>query len=74
MTLIDARSEAAYVGCAAVNARQYDPFADTIVLPQDELAIRRERKRLGLLSPSKLQRLLVAAALRKKSTQRERDQ
>lgn len=57
-----------------MNARQYDPFADTIVLPQDELAIRRERKRLGLLSPSQVQRLLLAAALRKKATQGERDE
>jgi hypothetical protein len=57
-----------------VNARQYDPFAETVVLPQDELAIRRERKRAGVLSPSQVQRLLRAAALRKKATQGERDE
>jgi hypothetical protein len=62
------------VRCAAVKARQYDPFAKTLVLPQDELAVRRERKRLGQLSPAQVQRLLVAAELRKKATEGERDE
>ncbi len=54
--------------------RQNDPFAETVVLPHDELAVRRERKRLGRLSPAQLQRLLIAAELRKKATQGERDE
>jgi hypothetical protein len=53
---------------------RYDPHAETVVLPPDELAIRRERKRLGHLSPSQIQRLLVAAELRRKSTEGERDE
>lgn len=57
-----------------MKARQYDPFAETVVLPQDELAIQRQRKRAGILSPSQVQRLLLAAALRKKATQGERDE
>jgi hypothetical protein len=57
-----------------VNARKYDPFAETVVLPRDELAVRRERKRLGQLSPAQVERLLVAAALREKATQCERDE
>jgi hypothetical protein len=44
------------------------------VLPADELALRRERKRLGHLTPSQIQRLIVAAELRKKATQGERDE
>jgi hypothetical protein len=62
------------VGCAAVKARQHDPLAETVVLPQDELINRRERKRLGRLTPSQIERLLVAAELRKKATQGERDE
>ena len=54
--------------------RQHDPFAETLVLPQDELAVRRERKRLGYLSPAQIQRLLAAAELRKKVTEGERDE
>ena len=59
---------------ATVETRQHDPFAETVVLPQDELAVRRERTRAGRLTPSQLQRLLVAAELRKKATQGERDE
>jgi hypothetical protein len=44
------------------------------VLPPDELAIRRERKRLGQLSPSQIQRLIVAAELRRKATEGELDE
>lgn len=51
-----------------------DPFAETIVLPQDELAVRREQKRVGRLTRSQIQRLLVAAELRKKATQGENDE
>jgi hypothetical protein len=57
-----------------VKQRQHDPFAETVVLPQDELAIRRERKRLGYLSPAQIERLLVAAELRKKVAEGERDE
>jgi hypothetical protein len=57
-----------------VNTRQHDPFAETIVLPQDELAVRREQKRIGRLSPAQVQRLLIAAELRKKATEGERDE
>ena len=57
-----------------MKARQHDPFAETIVLPRDELAVRRERKRLGYLSPAQIERLLVAAELRKKVTEGERDE
>lgn len=57
-----------------MNARKYDPFAETVVLPRDELAVRRERKRLGQLTPAQVERLLVAAALREKATQCERDE
>ena len=60
--------------CPTVNARQHDPFAETVVLPPDELAIRRERKRAGHLTPSQVKRLLVAAELRKKATEDERDE
>jgi len=54
--------------------RQHDPHADTIALPHDELAVRRERRRLGLLSPAQIQRLIVAAELRRKATEGERDE
>jgi len=57
-----------------VNARQCDPFAETVVLPQDELAVRRRDKQAGRLTPSQLQRLLAAAALRRKATEGERDE
>jgi len=53
---------------------QHDPHTSTVVLPPDELAIRRERKRLGHLTPSQIQRLIVAAELRQKATQGERDE
>ena len=51
----------------------HDPHTSTVVLPPDELAIRRERKRLGHLTPSQIQRLIVAAELRKKATEGECD-
>jgi len=60
-----------------VNVRPCNPHdlhAATAVLPPDELAIRRERKRLGGWTPSQLQRLLVAAELRRKATEGERDE
>jgi hypothetical protein len=50
-----------------------DPHTRTAVLPPDEVAIRRERKRLGHLTPSQIQRLIVAAELRRKATEGERD-
>ena len=53
---------------------QHDPHTQTVVLPPDELAIRRERKRLGQLSPSQIQRLIVAAELRRKATEGELDE
>ena len=42
---------------------QHDPLARTAVLPPDEVAIQRERKRLGHLTPSQIERLIVAAEL-----------
>ena len=57
-----------------MKVRQHDPFAETLVLPRDELAVRRERKRLGYLSPAQIERLLLAAELRKKVTEGERDE
>jgi hypothetical protein len=59
-----------------VNAKprgQRDPRTATISVPPDELAARRERKRLGSLTLSQIQRLIVAAELRKKATEGERD-
>ena len=57
-----------------MNARKHDPFADTIVLPRDELAARRELKRTRPLTPGQVRRLLVAAELRTKVTEGERDE
>jgi hypothetical protein len=54
-----------------VNARQNDPHAETAILPRDELAVRRQHKREGRLTREQLQRLLVAAELRKRSNQDE---
>jgi hypothetical protein len=51
-----------------------DPHADTVTLPRDELAIRRAKKRLGQLTPSQIHRLIVAAGLREKATEGERDE
>jgi hypothetical protein len=51
-----------------------DPHTDTVVLLQDELAIRRERKRLKGWTPAQVRRLLVAAELRRKATEGERDE
>ena len=62
---------------AAVNTKpldQHDRFAATVVLPTDELAARRERKRLKPLTPAQIQRLIVAAELRRKATEGERDE
>ena len=58
----------------AVKTRQHDPLAETVVLPHDELAARRQAKREGRLSLSQVRRLLVAAQLREKATQGERDE
>jgi hypothetical protein len=58
----------------AVNTKQHDPFAATVVLPPDELAARRERKRAGRLTPAQVaqvRRLLIAAELRKRANQSE---
>ena len=54
--------------------RQCDPHSDTIVLPTDELALCRERKRRGQLSWSQVQRLIVADQLRRKATEGENDE
>jgi hypothetical protein len=53
---------------------QCDTFSDTIVLPTDELALCRERKRRGQLTRSHVQRLIVADHLRRKATEGERDE
>jgi hypothetical protein len=58
----------------AVKTRQHDPLAETVVLPVDELAARRQAKREGRLTLSQVRRLLVAAQLREKATQGERDE
>jgi hypothetical protein len=60
------------VRCATVNTPKYDPHAETDVLPVDELAVRRGRKKQ--LSLAQVQRLLAAYALREKATQGERDE
>ena len=44
------------------------------MLPQDELTVRRQRKHAGRLTPAQIQKLLAAAALRKKATEGERDE
>jgi hypothetical protein len=54
-----------------VSTRQNDPHAETVVLPRDELAPRRQSKREGRLTLSQIQRLLVAAELRKRANQAE---
>jgi hypothetical protein len=55
--------------------RQNDPHAATVVLPPDELAVRRQSKRLSPLASGltleKVRRLLVAAELRKRANQTE---
>jgi hypothetical protein len=52
----------------------HDPHAATVTLPHDELALRRAKKRLGQLTPSQIERLIVAAELRQKATEGERDE
>jgi hypothetical protein len=54
--------------------RQGVRLAKSGVLPRDELAVRREQKRVGRLTLAQIQRLLVAAELRKKATQGENDE
>jgi hypothetical protein len=51
--------------------RHNDPHAATLVLPPDELAARRQSKRDKRLTLSQVQRLLVAAELRKRANQNE---
>ena len=53
---------------------QHETLARTAALPSDDLAIHRERKRLGYLTPSQIQRLIVAAELRRKATEGEGDE
>lgn len=74
MNAIVARLPPRAVRCATVKVRQRVPFTATVALPRDDLAARRERKRLGHLSAAQVQRLLVAAELRKKATEGERDE
>jgi hypothetical protein len=55
-------------------SKSNDPFATTLVLPRDELAVRRGRKLAAppsALSVQQLHRLLAANELRKKSEQDE---
>jgi hypothetical protein len=54
--------------------RQDVRLLKTVALPGDELAVRREQKRVGRLTLAQIQRLLVAAELRKKATQGENDE
>ena len=51
--------------------RQNDPHAETVVLPPDELAAQRQRKREGQLTLAQIRRLVVAAELRKRANQGE---
>jgi hypothetical protein len=51
--------------------RKPDDFATTLVLPRDELAVRRQAKREERLALAQIQRLLIAAELRKRSNQGE---
>ena len=53
--------------------RQNDPHAITVVLPPDELAARRQRKREGRLTVAQIRRLLVAAELRRRANQGEHE-
>ncbi|HWN38984.1 MAG TPA: hypothetical protein VNP02_10840 [Gammaproteobacteria bacterium] len=72
--IVETSRGAAYA--APVNSKlcdRHDPHTSTVVLPPDELAIRRERKRLGQLTPLQIQRLLVAAELRRRATEGECD-
>ena len=55
----------------SMNSRQHDPLAATVVLPRDELAVRRERKLDVRLTPAQVERLLIAAELRKRANQSE---
>ena len=60
------------VRCATVSTRQNDPLAETVVLPDDELAARRRRR---LETPpvgsiERIRRLLAAHELRRRA---ERD-
>lgn len=73
MKPVGARAHPATYDAATMN-RQDDRFADTLVLPRDELAVRREQKRVSRLTLSQIRRLLVAAELRKKATQGENDE
>jgi hypothetical protein len=57
-----------------MKAQQHDPFAETVALAQDELAIHRERKRMRWLSPAQVDRLLASNERRKKATEGERDE
>jgi len=62
------------IPCASMKAQQHDTFAETVALPQDELAIHRERKRMRWLSPAQVDRLLASNERRKKATEGERDE
>jgi hypothetical protein len=57
-----------------VKTRQNDSHAETVVLPQDELAIRRKSRPAShqqALTVQQVQRLLAAAESRKKTDRRD---
>ncbi len=59
---------------AAVKTPQSDPLAETVVLPQDELALRRLRKELDELTPAQIYALAEAVELLEKTAEGERDE
>jgi len=62
------------VAFATVNDLQDDPHAETVILPPDELALRRLRKQLGQLSRAQIYRVVEAIELREKATQGDNDE
>lgn len=72
MTRIGARRGVTPVRCETVQTPQNDQ-AKVVVL-QDERAARRQNKSAGQLTRSQVERLLVAAELRKKATEGEHDE
>jgi len=58
------------VRSTSVKIHPQDRSADTVVLPQDELAGRRLIKQLRHLTPSQIQRLALAFELRERAARR----
>ena len=62
------------VAFATVNDRQYDPDAETVILPPDELALRRLKKQLGQLSRAQIYRVVEAVELLEKTNRGDSDE